>query len=674
MNSTGVHSNLGNVLPKELSILSSFHLWKYSSHNKGKPTKTPVNKSGYSVGYNDVTLPMTLSEAFSVATAKDWGVGITLKDGLYVDAVQGYLWCIDFDGFAELNGTQVDSCSLEILEKFNSYTEMSPSKTGFKVFLVSDKPPIKKMKVLFSKSSFADQFPDIDKYKNRAVEIFSQNLFLAITGDLFSKNKYHTLRMIKSDELEKLISDLDKIAKDSGGLGLNNSTPSAPLIIPVKNKNRLTKESLTLLLSFINADDEETWSDVANAIARLYGEDGRESFHTYSSGSNKYDEETCNGRYDRALSELSDHPDGFGTKRLLDLAKLNSKWNNPKLNNEVDINIPGLDLAIPKEDWRKGITASELSTKSFPPLMWVVQDILPEGCYILSARPKVGKSWLSLQVSLAVALGESTLGKNVVKGKAIYLALEDNQRRLQDRLELLKPDGYSTENLLLFTQWPSFDNNGIEELIKLILKEEPKLVVIDTLAKVRAASRSTHVYENDYKTLAPLTAMANKYRLCILIVTHNRKGKSENDALEQVSGSLGLTGAVDGALVIDGIRTDKQYKLSLIGRDIPTDDELAIAREPNGEWHILGNAAQVFVSEERKAILELLLLHPDGLKPKEISDLLGKKSGASRKLLTTMTASLQVINDKGIYKHPSPIGISTNNSSISNSGNSSNIV
>jgi predicted ATP-dependent serine protease len=293
---------------------------------------------------------------------------------------------------------------------------------------------------------------------------------------------------------------------------------------------------------------------------------------------------------------------------------------------------------------------------------------------LLSARPKVGKSWLSLQISLAVALGESTLGKNVIKGKAIYLALEDNQRRLQSRLDLLKPYGYITDDLLLFTQWPSFDHNGVEELINLILKEEPKLVVIDTLAKVRGASRSSHVYENDYKTLAPLTAIANKYRLCILIVTHNRKGKSENDALEQVSGSLGLTGAVDGALIIDGIRTDKQYKLSLIGRDIPNDDELAIARESNGEWRILGSASQVFVSEERKAILDLLYMHPNGLKPKDISDLLDKKSGAVRKLLLTMTACLQVVNNNGIYTHTNPIGISTNSSSVGNIGNSSNII
>lgn len=675
MNSMGVHSNLSDVLPKELSILNSFHLWKYSSHNKGKPTKTPVNKSGYSVGYNDVSLPMSFPEAFNVATANDWGVGITLKDGLYIETIQGYLWCVDFDGFAELKGTHVDDGVIDILDKFNSYTEMSPSGTGFKVFLVSDKPPIKKMKILFSKSSFAEKFPDIDKYKNRAIEVFSQNLFLALTGDLFSQSKYHTLRMIKSNELEELISNLDSVAKKGGGSGLHSPPRLTLANSQVQTKyNRLTKKSLHDILSFINADDEETWSEVVYALVRVYGEEGRESFHLYSKRSNKYDQDTCNERYDRALLELINRPDGFGIKKLIDLAKTNPEWNNPKLIYEIDDEIKNIELIRTKDDWRKGITAGELSTKTFNPLMWIVDDILPEGCYLLSARPKVGKSWLSLQVSLAVALGEPTLGKNVIKGKAIYLALEDNQRRLQSRLNLLKPGGYITDDLLLFTEWPSFDNGGIEELINLILKERPKLVVIDTLAKVRQASRNNHVYENDYKTLAPLTAIANKYRLCILIVTHNRKGKSENDALEQVSGSLGLTGAVDGALVIDGIRTDKQYKLSLIGRDIPNDDELAIVRESNGEWRILGNASQVFVSEERKAILDLLYMHPNGLKPKDISDLLDKKSGAIRKLLLTMTACLQVINDNGNYKHPNPIGISTNNSSIGNLGNSSNII
>ena len=89
-----------------------------------------------------------------------------------------------------------------------------------------------------------------------------------------------------------------------------------------------------------------------------------------------------------------------------------------------------------------------------------------------------------------------------------------------------------------------------------------------------------------------------------------------------------------------------------------------------GSGAYLGSASQVFVSEERKAILDLLYMHPGGLKPKDIADLLDKKSGSIRKLLLTMTACLQVINDNGIYKHTNPIGISTNSSSISNLGNS----
>jgi hypothetical protein len=675
MNQIAVNQKFNNVIPVELANINRFHNWKYMLNDKQKLLKVPIDKQGIAKGYNDANLQMPIQDALKIANAKGWGIGLTLNDGLSIpyNGMTGYLWCIDFDGFAELGGTKVDSGVAELLEGFNSYTEMSPSGTGFKVFLLSDKKPAKKLKVLFSKSDFAIDFPNIDKYENRAVEVFSQNLFLAMTGELFTPNKYNQIRFINSNELEKLINGLDDSAKRGGGIGLNLLAPVTLSVAPIpKSTNRLTIESLDLVLSFIDADDEQTWSDVVNAVARVYGDDGRYSFHLYSNQSEKYDKAESDARYDRALKELANHPEGYGTKRLLDLARSNPKWTNPILHNELESPVQEIVAKEIQRNWRQGITASELSGKTFNPLMWVVQDILPEGCYLLSARPKVGKSWLSLQISLAVALGESTLGKTVVKGKAIYLALEDNQRRLQDRLQQLRPNGYNTDDLLLYTQWPQFDQGGIEELVVLIKREEPKLVVIDTLAKVRAASRNNHVYENDYKTLAPLTALASSYRMCILIVTHNRKGKSENDALEQVSGSLGLTGAVDGALVIDGVRTDKQYKMSLIGRDIPNDDELAIERKPNGEWQILGNAVQVFVSEERKAVLDLLQFKPEGLKPKDIADLLDKKQGSVRKLLATMVNNGQLVSNKGNYMHTNPIGNTSNCSNVGNLGNSGN--
>lgn len=541
-----INPNIEKVIPVELADLRSFHNWTYLINEKKKLVKVPVDSKGFAKGYNDENLLISLEEAFDNACSKGWGIGLTLSDGLSMklDGVPGYLWCIDFDGFAELNGNHVDIEVADLLSSFNSYTEISPSGTGFKVFLISDKRPTKKLKVFFSTSSFAKDFPEIDKYQNRAVEVFSRNLFLAMTGELYSKNKYNKIRFIKDDELDKLLEKLDTSAKAGGGSGLaSNAIQSATNPAVQKSTNRLTKESLDLVLSFIDADDEQSWSDVVNALARLYGQDGRHSFHQYSRNSTKYDEVESDVRYDRALKELSGRPEGYGTKRLLDLARSNPHWTNPLLNNELDNQSQVNIFKEPERNWRHGITASELANKTFNPLMWVVQDILPEGCYLLSARPKVGKSWLSLQVSLAVALGEPTLGKQVTKGKAIYLALEDNERRLKDRLQQLRPNGFNTNDLLLYTQWPSFDDGGIEELVDLIVREEPKLVVIDTLAKVRPASRGNHVYEQDYKALAPLTALASRYRLCILIVTHNRKGKSENDALEQVSGSLGLTGA-----------------------------------------------------------------------------------------------------------------------------------
>jgi len=113
-----------------------------------------------------------------------------------------------------------------------------------------------------------------------------------------------------------------------------------------------------------------------------------------------------------------------------------------------------------------------------------------------------------------------------------------------------------------------------------------------------------------------------------------------------------LSGSVDGALVIDGNRSDKHYTLSLIGRDIPDDDDLAIQRASNGEWQLLGQAKHVFVSTERQAIRDLLLLHPLGLAPKEIAEQLEKKQPAVRKLLSSMVADGQVIVNKTIYSLP----------------------
>jgi hypothetical protein len=228
----------------------------------------------------------------------------------------------------------------------------------------------------------------------------------------------------------------------------------------------------------------------------------------------------------------------------------------------------------------------------------------------------------------------------------------------------------------LYTEWKRFNEGGVEDLVGLIEEFKPRLVVIDTLAKVRPTTGRNNVYESDYGALAPITEVANRFRTTVLIVHHNRKGKAETDPLEQVSGSLGLSGAVDGVLVIDGNRGDAAYTLSLIGRDIPNDEDLAISLT-DGRWALLGSAKQVFVSQERQDIMQLLLLHPQGLKPKEVSEHTGKRANNVRKLLLSMSAAGQLVNNNGVYSLPTlPIssggnsGSSGNTDHLGNSGNS----
>jgi hypothetical protein len=80
------------------------------------------------------------------------------------------------------------------------------------------------------------------------------------------------------------------------------------------------------------------------------------------------------------------------------------------------------------------------SGKAFPDPSWCVPGIIPEGCCILSGHPKIGKSFLVLAIALAAASGGSVLGVQVEARSALYMALEDNDRRLQLRSRILLHD------------------------------------------------------------------------------------------------------------------------------------------------------------------------------------------------------------------------------------------
>lgn len=662
-----------NDIPAELKTLSNFVLYRRYEED-GEIKKRPYDWLGGNRGNNSTELQLPFHTAINkISNRNDLGLAIYQPDsGLSVKhgEINAYLWIIDCDGFiATIDHKQkMVAYGWDIVDKCaGSYAEMTVSNRGFKIFVLSDLEPRSKMIFPLVQNEFAIVYPEVKKYSTRhAVEVFSSGFWNVITGERIHSD-YGELRFIPKQQLLELFEQLKSLnPKKTGDLTETVTQAVTPREFP-------NKFGIITALSKIDNQSESIWNELAYCLARILGPVGMDLFIGFSRGDyngkpyDKYKEEDIRKRYARALLEVQRKPEGYGLAHLSKLSGLPIT--------AITLETQAVAVSIP------GITAAELATKDFPPLEWVVDGILPEGSYLLSARPKVGKSWLALQICLGVAYGEPVLGRSVKQGKAIYLALEDNHRRLQSRLRQLRPTGYATDNLILHTKWPRFNEGGVDALVKEIERHQPRIVVIDTLAKVRQPSgRSNGIYEADYSTLAPLTEVANKYRTTILIVHHNRKGKAETDPLEQISGSLGLAGAVDGALIIDGVRGDPSYSLSLIGRDIPNDDDLAISLQKNGQWIVLGAAREVFISQERQTVKELLLLHPTGLKPSEVAELTGKKPGGVRKLMNSMARDGQLVNAKGTYSLPALT--SSNNRSddgndctpgdSGNSGNSSN--
>ena len=256
----------------------------------------------------------------------------------------------------------------------------------------------------------------------------------------------------------------------------------------------------------------------------------------------------------------------------------------------------------------------DLLSWELPPVRWAIPDILPEGLTLLAGKPKLGKSWLALSTALAIAAGGVALGTQpVTRGEVLYLALEDNARRLQARSKQLLTSMTGVPQGIDFAlSWPRLDAGGVD-CLEAYLKAHPdvRLVVIDTWAKIapRANNRSCSQYAGDYEALTPLKALADTYHVSILAVHHLRKMGS-SDVLDEITGSIGITGAVDGTLILKRERGQQDATLFVTGRDVEQEQHLALSFDATTAlWKLEGNAEEVGRTRERQEILHLLTEH-----------------------------------------------------------------
>lgn len=275
-------------------------------------------------------------------------------------------------------------------------------------------------------------------------------------------------------------------------------------------------------------------------------------------------------------------------------------------------------------------------------------------------------------ICFAVAAGGRALGSiEVEQGEVLYLALEDNVRRLKSRMQKVlsaersHPKGL--ENLHLRTEWERIDEGGLPRLREW-MKTHPKtqLIVIDTLEKIRPRRKGNgSVYGDDYNVCESLKAFADVYGVAVVIVHHTRKGNgTAYDPVEAVSGSYGLTGGVDNVLTLKRERGRGDASLFVTGRDV---DEQDLALKWDAElclWNILGDADEHRMSSQRACIISVLR-EGEPLTPKQLTERTGLKSDNLRQFLHQMRKLGQVHEENGKYT----IGVPSINANTPNDAN-----
>ena len=228
----------------------------------------------------------------------------------------------------------------------------------------------------------------------------------------------------------------------------------------------------------------------------------------------------------------------------------------------------------------ESMTMEELFETAFPPKSPLIDGLLYSGTYIFAGAPKVGKSFLMLQFSYHVATGTPLWGFNVMQSGVLYLALEDDYSRLQERLYRMF-GVEATSSLHLAINANTLGDGLVDQIAGYIRNQkDTRLVIIDTLQKVRDSNNDGYSYANDYESITKLKKFSDQTGICILIVHHTRKMES-SDPYERISGTNGLLGAADGGFILSkDRRTDDTAILEVVGRD---QEELTITLKKDRE-------------------------------------------------------------------------------------------
>lgn len=622
-------SQLDNLqqIPAELQALKQWLCYKLekrqNSHKFGKPPVDP--QSGRNISWTDPKSFLSYAEALSAL--KENKPQNLAGIGLVFTGTEPYSGA-DLDNCLDDTLTPLNETFTSIISRLNTYTEISPSGKGLRLIGIG-------------------KLPNNDAGgKHGDCEAYSSKRFLTITGNVFQGKK-----------------TINEFADAFAWFRATHASPKKT--VSVASPQPLVKPSL----NDIELVEKIRTAKNGDKFMRLMG--GDTTLH--QGDSSAADLALCSilSWYTRDASQIDRI---FRGSRLFrpkwDEARGQSTYGKTTIEMALQSNpgMPNRPLSAPlqpapilpppssqptkKTSSIQTISAAELQKKQLPQPKWAVPSLIPEGLTILAGRPKRGKSWLALGLSLAVASGGLALGKiKVAQGGALFFGLEDNERRLQNRLSILTSDNPDLvpDALQITTRMAHISAQTLDDLKSwLDEKQNIRLVVIDTLQKITPPSKGRDLYAEMYTVLGSLQKFAIDNGLAIVVNHHTTKQKTDS-ALDAVHGTTAITGVADSILVLGTGKGGASAILHTTGRDIES-QELALNFD-GGIWTIMGDAEFLSLSPQRKAVIDLVKQHP--MSPKELADALQVKLGTINKILFHMKADGQITQERrGLYQLP----------------------
>ena len=216
------------------------------------------------------------------------------------------------------------------------------------------------------------------------------------------------------------------------------------------------------------------------------------------------------------------------------------------------------------------------------------------------------------QIAYHISTGTPLWKYPTHKGTVLYLALEDDYRRLQERL--YRMFGTAENENLFFSVSASQIGNGLDEQLIGFMQKHPdtSLIIIDTLQKVREIGGDNYSYANDYQIITRLKKFADSYGICLLLVHHTRK-QNADDKFNMISGTNGLLGAADGAFILaKEKRTSNAATLEVSGRD-QQDQRLHLKRnEETLAWELERTETELWKESPEPLLEKIALLFSSG--------------------------------------------------------------